>query len=248
MQTIDLNCDMGETLSGQLKNIDHEIMPFISSCNIACGFHSGSPTVIEQTVRNAIKHGLKIGAHPSYNDRENFGRLSLEIKLVELIPQLRYQICAVKGIVESLGGKLNHVKPHGALYNDMVNNEKLAQAFVSLVLEIDPELHIYGLAGSPLYSICEEKEVVFVNEGFADRKYDGKTQLRSRQSDGALLENDSDVLFQVESLLNGKLELYSKEIVKLHVDSICLHSDTPGAIRLSKVIHNFILTKDISIE
>ena len=122
MKTIDLNCDMGELKDGQERNFDEEIMPFISSTNIACGFHSGSPVLIEKTIRSALKHGVKIGAHPSYNDRENFGRKSLKVAPSILISELRYQISALKGMVESLGGRLHHVKPHGALYNDLVKD------------------------------------------------------------------------------------------------------------------------------
>ncbi|GLR18024.1 5-oxoprolinase subunit PxpA [Portibacter lacus] len=247
MKKIDLNCDMGESLPGDAANIDHEIMPYISSCNIACGFHSGSPRIIENTLRNAIDHNLKIGAHPSYDDRENFGRISIEIPLPELLSQLRYQICALQGMAESLGGRLNHVKPHGALYNDMVKNEELAEAFVVLVKEIDPKLQIYGLAGSQLSTICVDHKMVFVNEGFADRKYDTKTQLRNRKYDGAVLSEENEILQQIELLSNGVVELYSGEKVDMSVDTICLHGDTPGAIRLSKVIYDFIRSKSISI-
>ncbi len=116
---IDINCDVGEGIQNE-----HLIMPFISSCNIACGFHSGNPFLIEKTIKSAIKHHVKIGAHPSYHDRENFGRVSMKVESSKLMSELKYQIYAVKGMVEGYGQKLNHVKPHGALYHDMVEDQR----------------------------------------------------------------------------------------------------------------------------
>lgn len=247
MQTIDLNCDMGELKSSQIKNYDEEIMPCISSCNIACGFHSGSPSLIEKTIRLAIQHQVKIGAHPSYNDRENFGRVSMKIEIAKLLAELKYQICAVKGMVESYGEKLNHVKPHGALYNDMIEDRDLAVQVVRLVKSIDPTLKIVTLAHSQVINICRENKMEFIHEGFADRRYQRINQLRSRSLAGAVLENPKDVLQQIDNFIQGKVQLHNSEFCSLQVQSICLHSDTKGAVQLSKMIHDFLIEKKIRI-
>ncbi len=247
MQKIDLNCDMGELKPSQKRNFDEEIMPYISSCNIACGFHSGNPFLIEKTIESAIKHQVKIGAHPSYNDRENFGRVSMKVESSRLMSELKYQICAVKGMVESLGQKLNHVKPHGALYNDMVANQYLAVEVVQLIKSIDPKLKIVTLAHSQVIDICIENKMQFVQEGFADRRYQKINQLRSRTLEGAVLEKPEEVLQQVENFIQGNVQLHNLEFCPIKVQSICLHSDTKGAVKLSEIIHDFLKEKNIRI-
>lgn len=247
MKSIDLNCDMGELKDGQEKNFDDLIMPYISSCNIACGFHSGSPQLIENTIKSAIANNVKIGAHPSYNDQKNFGRISINIDPLILMAELRYQISALKGMVESYGQTLNHVKPHGALYNDLAKDESLSALFVQLVKDIDPQLKIFALAHSRLIDACKNYNIQFVNEGFADRKYEQVNELRSRQLDHAVLHEKTEVLTQVNLFLEGKVKLYNKEVHEINVDSICLHSDTQGAVDLSKTIYHFLKDKEIEI-
>ncbi|MFD1314370.1 5-oxoprolinase subunit PxpA [Namhaeicola litoreus] len=247
MKKIDLNCDMGENIPGEKSNFDEEIMPFISSCNIACGFHSGHPKLIERTIKLAIAHQVKIGAHPSYNDRENFGRISLQIDRDVLMAEIRYQICALKGMTESFGAVLHHVKPHGALYNDMVEDRVLAEDFVKLVKEIDPNLKVYTLAHSQVMEVCAKLGIIGVNEGFADRRYDELNKLRNRTLPGAVLHNLNEVLDQVELFLEQKVQLYSGKIEAVKIDSICLHGDTRGAVELSKNISQFLSEKNVEI-
>ncbi|MEM9886429.1 MAG: 5-oxoprolinase subunit PxpA [Bacteroidota bacterium] len=239
-KTIDLNCDMGELKEGQDRNYDAIIMPYISHCNIACGFHSGTPFLIEQTIKAAIKNHVKIGAHPSYNDRIHFGRRSLQVDQQILMAELRYQISALKGMVESFGARLHHVKAHGALYNDMLKDDQLAAAFVLLVKTIDPNLRILALAHSNVIDLCKKHDMQAIREGFADRSYQKRTQLRSRQLDNAVLHKQEAVLAQVQSFLEGKILLYDGEIASIQVDSICLHSDTKGAVNLSKSIYEYL--------
>ncbi|MFK7948793.1 MAG: 5-oxoprolinase subunit PxpA [Saprospiraceae bacterium] len=237
---MDLNCDMGELLPNQTTNFDEEMMPFITSCNIACGFHSGNPLIIEKTIKAALKHNVKIGVHPSYNDRANFGRISVDVSMERLLAELRYQIFAVKGMVENLGGKLNHIKPHGALYNDMVKNATLAKAVIRLIKSIDSELKIFALASSQVVDICESEGMKVVREGFADRRYQAVNQLRSRTLEGAVIHDTKTVLKQVDEFLNGKVTLWDSTICELEVDTICLHSDTKGAVELSREIFEFV--------
>lgn len=247
IKTIDLNCDMGELKPGQEQNFDAEIMPFISSCNIACGFHSGTPEIIEKTIKSAIAHQVQIGAHPSYNDRENFGRASIKTDLSTLMAELRYQISAVKGMVESFGQRLNHVKPHGALYNDMVNNKVLADHFVKLVKTIDSELKIFTLAHSPVIDCCIKHKMQPVNEGFADRRYQQLTQLRDRRFDDAVIHEPEQILEQIGLFLKGKVKCTNSATCAIKVDSICLHSDTKGAVALSQTIHKYLKENNVHI-
>lgn len=242
---MDLNCDMGELLPNQTTNFDEEMMPFITSCNIACGFHSGNPLIIEKTIKAALKHNVKIGVHPSYNDRANFGRISVDVPMERLLAELRYQIFAVKGMVENLGGKLNHVKPHGALYNDMVKNATLAKAVIRLIKSIDSELKIFALASSQVVDICESECMKVVREGFADRRYQAVNQLRSRTLEGAVIHDTKAVLNQVDGFLNGKVTLWNSTICELDVDTICLHSDTKGAVRLSEQIYEYVRRSNV---
>ena len=247
MQTIDLNCDMGELKAGQDRNYDAEIMPFISSCNIACGFHSGTPLLMTQTIQAAIRHGVKIGAHPSYNDRKNFGRQSLQVDAPVLLAELRYQICALKGLVESYGQRLHHVKPHGALYNDLLLDDELAVQFVRLVKAIDPALKIVTLAQGNIVDYCAAQGVSVIQEGFADRRYEQVTQLRSRTYPDAVIHDAAAVLAQIQGFLNGEVQLADGTTQKIKVDTLCLHSDTPGAVSLSQTIYHYLREHDIKI-
>ena len=154
--------------------------------------------------------------------------------------ELKYQICAIKGMVESCGQKLNHVKPHGAWYNDMAKDENLAGQVVQLIKSIDPTLKIVTLAHSQVIDICQKNKMEFVNEGFADRRYQKINQLRNRKLAGAVLENPTDVLQQIKNFLEGKIQLYNSEFCPIQVQSICLHSDTKGAVKLSEMIYDFL--------
>ncbi len=247
MKQIDLNCDMGELLPGQKSNFDADIMPFISSCNIACGFHSGDPLTIEKTIKEALEQNVSIGAHPSYNDREHFGRKSLQVDPSILSAEIRYQISALKTMVESLGGKLTHVKPHGALYNDMVNDKGLAQIVLSIIKAIDPSISVLALAGSQVIQMGQEMNLRMVNEGFADRRYQEKTQLRSRKLENAVISEKTMVIEQIKQFTEGRVSLYGGKIEELEVESICLHSDTEGAVQLSKAIYEFLKSQDVLI-
>ncbi|MEM0998999.1 MAG: 5-oxoprolinase subunit PxpA [Bacteroidota bacterium] len=245
--TLDLNCDLGELKPGASRNFDAELMPYLSSCNVACGFHSGNPELMEQTMRAALAHGVQIGAHPSYNDRENFGRASVTVPRSVLLAELRYQIAAAKGMAESLGAQLHHVKPHGALYNDLAHDRKLAADFIGLVQEIDPKLKIYLLAGSPAIAVCRVADMVAVAEGFADRRYQQQDRLRSRQYPDAVLHEAAAITAQIDDFLAGQVRTAEGEVCKIAVESICLHSDTPDAVRLGKSIHDHLRQKNVHI-
>jgi len=244
---IDLNCDLGELHPISGENHDRLIMPFISSCNVCCGFHSSNPVVIEQTIQLAIKFGIKIGAHPSYKDRDNFGRKSIDQEVSKTIAELRYQIGALKSITESMGSELVHVKAHGALYHDIHRNESLAEAYIELIKSFGSEIRIMGMAGSPLADMCKQESVEFINESFADRVYASATGLRSRSLSNSVIEDPVKIKQQVEQIINGCIVDHKGLKHVLKADSICLHSDTHGSVTLAETIHSYLKSRGVEI-
>ncbi len=240
---IDINSDLGEWHPETGLNNDLAIIPFLTSCNICCGFHSSSPELIQNTIRNAIAHDLKIGAHPSYNDRENFGRKPITQDIPSLLSDILYQISALKGMVEYYDNNLYHVKPHGALYHQIHNDKKLGIAFVKLVKDIDPHLKIMGIADSELKSICKQEGVKFINEVFADRRYKNKTSLVSRSEENAVIENEKEFIKHISLLTKGQVLDSANKLHNISVDSICIHSDTKNAETKAKLLFDFLNSK-----
>lgn len=243
---IDLNCDIGESY-GKPAPHDAAIMPYLSSCNIACGFHSGDPMTIERTIRLALQHNVAIGAHPAFPDLQGFGRRIMHIQKDELIAIVRYQIAALKGITEALGGTLHHVKPHGALYNLAMKDETTAQAIIEAVKSIDNQLIVYGLPNSELEKAAY-KQLHYAREAFADRAYENDGTLRARTLEGAVIHDEKQVLSQVSMLVKkGQVRTYDDQIINLKIDTLCLHSDTPDAVTLARKIHEMLIKNDIKI-
>jgi len=185
---IDINCDMGENIGN-----DADIMPYITSANIACGFHAGDSKSMQATVRLAKKHGVRIGAHPSWLDVEGFGRNEMSLPYDEVEALILYQIGALAAIAKAEGAELRHVKPHGALYNQAAQNRLLANAIARAVKRFSGELILVGLAGSGLIEAGIESGLRVVNEGFPDRKYNSDGTLMSRKLMGAIIESPEDV-------------------------------------------------------
>jgi len=226
---IDLNCDMGESYGNYKIGNDDRVMPYITSCNVACGFHGGDPLQIEKTIKNALKYGLQIGAHPGFPDLQGFGRREMQIPSNELRAIIKYQIAAIKGITESLGGKLAYVKPHGALYNTAADDEQVAKSIAQAIVEIDGNLAFMGLAGSPqMQKAAEAVGIRFIAEAFADRRYMPNGRLQSRQIAGAVIHDAQQAAEQV-LLLAKSQEVISSENTKIKVNaqSICIHGDNP---------------------
>lgn len=237
MNKIDINCDMGESF-GQFKvGNDDALFPFINSCNIACGFHGGDPWHIEKTIKNAIKHGLRIGAHPSYPDLAGFGRRKMIIDKMELRAILKYQIAALKGLTESWGGKLEYVKPHGALYNTAANDEAETHSIMAAIEAIDPNLKLMGLAGSVMEKIAKKHQFPFIAEAFGDRKYTDEGLLMSRKKVGAVIENVEEAVAQIWSISQQKQAVSATgKVISIDADSICIHGDNPMALSILQVL------------
>ncbi|MFK7951731.1 MAG: 5-oxoprolinase subunit PxpA [Ekhidna sp.] len=241
--SIDLNADLGEHPN---SNLDEQIMPYISSCNIACGGHAGNASTVRETIELAVKHNVAIGAHPSFPDRENFGRKMVKMEINELRNSLRDQMNLVISVLKEKGMKLHHVKPHGALYNYAAKDEVISKMICELVLEIDSELKLYGLAHSVTEEVANEMNVHFVGEAFADRRYEMDKTLRSRNENDAVLSSEQEVLEQVEQLVCHQ-RVKSDKWLPISAQTICLHSDTKGAVHLAQVIRNHLEQKGVHI-
>lgn len=226
--SIDINCDLGESYGRYQIGNDDIVFPLITSANIACGFHGGDPLHIERTIKTAIKHGVQIGAHPGYPDLMGFGRRAMQIPTEELKAIIRYQIAAVKGLTESLGGQVRYVKPHGALYNTMASNRKEAETVVEAILSMDEHLAIMGLAGSHVGEVVRVKGGRFIAEAFADRRYEADGKLRSRNKHSSVLQDPAEVAQQILAIVRDQqVEAFDGRILSLRADSICIHGDNP---------------------
>ena len=245
---IDLNCDMGEGETDASAALDRELMRFISSCSIACGGHAGSEHTMRRTAASALDAGLRIGAHPSYPDRENFGRQSMSISGSALSVAITEQIAALKAIVTELGGELSFVKPHGALYNDMARDAELTSLVVTTIKEFDTTLKIMGLAGSHCRAICEDLAAPFLGEAFADRRYADDGQLSPRSQNGAVITEPETAVRQILSIVeHARVESINGKWLPLQAQSICVHSDTPGALEHLTLISYHLIARGLTI-
>ena len=217
---IDLNCDMGE-----LDDAAHEaaLMAYITSANIACGGHAGDAQTMERTTRLALERGVRIGAHPGYPDRKNFGRLEIAMTAEAIAETVYEQIARLDEVVRRLGGTIVHVKPHGALYNVAVRDAGVARAIARGVERWNPRTTLFGLAGSPMLDVWREMGMTVAGEAFADRRYEPDGTLRSRKFADALITNAQEAAAQAVRLAReGRAE------------TICVHGDTPGSVEILK--------------
>jgi UPF0271 protein len=237
MITIDLNADMGEGFGAYDWGSDDALLEYVSSANIACGFHAGDPHTMRRTVENCLKQGVAIGAHPGLPDRLGFGRREIAVTPEEVGDFVLYQVGALQSFVRASGAKLQHVKLHGALYHMAARDEQLALKIATVIHRLDPGLLIYGPPGSLLESAASEKGIHYVAEGFADRVYMPDGSLVPRNMPGALLEDIETIANQVVSLATAG-----------RVQTMCLHGDTPKAKEHAKIIAQCLQLTGISIQ
>lgn len=232
---VDLNCDMGEAFGVYRLGFDERIMPHISSANIACGFHAGDPVCMRRTVRLAEEAGVAIGAHPGLPDLMGFGRREMMVSADEARDYVTYQIGALQAFTRAK--KLQHVKVHGALYNMGARNEGLARAVAEAVREVDPELILVGMAGSAWIKVGRELGLRVACEGFADRSLNPDGTLVPRSQPGAIIADVEEVIARVLRIVTeGKVLAINGEEIDMAADTICLHSDTPGAGNLAQAL------------
>lgn len=232
MNFIDLNTDIGEAFP-----YDKKLLQLVSSCNIACGGHTGSNESMRETILLAKHNNIKIGAHPSYPDKENFGRKEIEISPSQLKISLKNQINSLINIALEENEKVAYVKPHGALYNVAMKDISVAQTIINACRESNTELAIMGMPNSVLEQLCLQQEIIFIKESFADRRYTKEGQLVSRKMKNAVIYNKTEVWYQVEQLINNnRLQAINGEWITLQTDSICFHGDTPKALELLQYV------------
>lgn len=238
-----LNSDVGEE-----AGFDVEIMPYISLCNIACGVHAGSEKVIRETIDLAMEHDVKIGAHPSYPDRKNFGRSVMKISSEDLVNTITDQIMSVKYWAEKAGGKLYHVKPHGALYNEAVKNEEAAKNIIKSIKNIDKSILLISPKESVI-SYLSNGVIEVVSEVFADRNYNNDLSLVSRLETEAVITNPKKVLDHVLRMITEK-KIKTKRGAEVSVvfDTICVHGDNPKSVEILRYIYKELLGKNITLK
>lgn len=240
---IDLNADLGEGCDN-----DEGILELVSSINVACAWHAGSAEDMLRLARSALRRGIAIGAHPSYADRENFGRREMNLPPEEVRASLLYQIGALAAIVRAEGGELSHVKPHGALYNQAAREPELAQCIARAIHDFDPRLKVMGLAGSRFVQAVRAQGLTALEEGFADRRYTADGALATRGTPGALIEDVEDMLRQVQSIVKtGSVVTQSGSVLRIHVDTLCLHGDGPHALEFARAIRGHLRDEGIEV-
>lgn len=237
MYRIDLNCDLGESLGAYEFGRDQEVIPLINSANVACGFHAGDPTVMTRTVAEAIRHGVGIGAHPSYRDLAGFGRRVLLCSEDEVYGDVLYQIGALYAFARAQGTALSHVKPHGALNNRSFKDAVTARGIVRAVKAFDSSLPIFAMPGSALLAEAEAAGLPVVHEVFADRAYNPDGSLVDRRLPGAVIHTAEEAAARVvRMVVDGKVTAADGTEVSIRADSACVHGDNPAAVELIRTI------------
>lgn len=248
MRRIDLNCDMGESAAADRLTMEERIMPLITSVSIACGVHAGHPDLMRRLVRLARAHRVAIGAHPGFRDPETLGRREIKMGPEEVEALVAYQVGSLAGIATLENAKLSHVKPHGALYNMAARDLGLAEAIARAVAAVNQRLILFGLAGSALVQAGRMLGLTVAEEAFVDRAYRSDGLLIPRDQAGAVIRDEREVAARARRLaLEGLVTGLDGSQVRVRADTICWHSDTPGADRLAGVIQRELVHAGVRI-
>ena len=239
---------MGESFGAYSLGSDAEVMSTITSANIACGYHAGDPAVMRATVRLARAHGVAVGAHPGLPDLVGFGRREMQVSPDEVEGMVLYQLGALQAVARAEGVRLQHVKPHGALYNMAARDVSLADAIARAVRAFDPSLILFGLAGSPMLAAGEAAGLRVASEVFADRAYQRDGSLASRRIAGSVIHDaDAVAARAVRMVRDGRVVTTGGEAISLRADTICLHGDTPGAAALARTIRHALEEAGVTV-
>ena len=243
MKRIDFNCDLGEGCGD-----DAAIIPWISSASIACGGHAGDARTMRETIALCLRHGVAIGAHPSFDDREHFGRRELAITPGEVQALVARQIATLASTCAELDARLSHVKPHGALYNLAARDDDIATAIATAVLAHDASLVLYALSGSALARAGEAAGLDVAHEVFAERRYERDGTLTPRGMPQAVIDDVADAITQVQSMLNdGRVTTRTGELIPIRADTICLHGDRVDAPTFARQLHDTLVASGVRI-
>ena len=236
---IDINSDMGELNHLLADGTYEKLMDHVTSINVACGGHAGDPEMMNVMVALAKSKGVKLGAHPSFADKENFGREVIEdFDPNELLDSIRDQIETLVDIASEHEMELTHVKPHGALYNLAVNNEEISQTIAEAIIDVNSSFKAVGLAGSKMITVFDELGLDVISESYVDRTYEADGTLRSRKFDDALITDPEKAANQMKSMLNGNIVAVDGTELQVKIQSVCVHSDTPNAVEIAAAVKN----------
>jgi UPF0271 protein len=248
MKKIDLNCDMGESYGAWKMGADAEVMPFITSANIACGFHAGDPATIRKTVRLAVDRGVAVGAHPSLPDLMGFGRRAMRISPQDMYDLVVYQAGAVEAFARAAGAKLHHVKCHGALYNMAATDESLSEAMAKAVRDLGGGVMLYALSNSVMMKIAKKQNIPVCGEVFADRGYSDDGTLAPRDRPGGMIEDAAASVKQALAMIEeGHVTSLAGRRVAVAADTMCLHGDQPGAAAFARNLRKAFSEKGITV-
>ncbi|MGC5775396.1 LamB/YcsF family protein [Paenibacillus pabuli] len=248
MNKVDINCDLGESYGVYRMESDEAILPLITSANIACGFHAGDPATMRQTVQQAMEHQVAIGAHPGLPDLQGFGRRRMDITPREAYDMVVYQIGALDAFVRSCGGHMHHVKPHGAMYNMAAEDDQLAEGIAEAIYKVQPELYLYGLAGSALIQAADRIGLRSVSEVFADRTYGVDGTLTPRNQPGAVIEQTGQALAQVLRMVKEGIVVSTKgTLVPIKAETICIHGDGAQALAFAQEIRSLLESEGVTL-
>ena len=237
---------MGESFGMYQMGLDAEVIKYITSANIACGFHAGDPNWMRTTVKLAEEHGVAVGAHPGFPDLSGFGRRTMEVSADEARNDVIYQMGALQAFTTAK--KLQHVKPHGAMYNMAVNDESMAMAICEAALEVDPDVIMLALAGSRWAEVAEDAGLRVAREIFADRALNADGTLVSRSLPGSVIHDTNAVVDRsLRMVTEGEAIAVTGEVIEVRADSLCLHGDTPGAVELARALKQALVEEDVAI-
>lgn len=248
MKKVDLNCDLGESFGRYTLGLDDQVIPLISSANIACGWHASDPLIMEKTVALAKQYGVSIGAHTGFPDLMGFGRRNMNISAAEAKAYTKYQMGALMGFCKAEGVKLAHVKPHGAFYNMAAKDYVLAKAICEGIYEIDPSVKLLGLSGSEMIRAAKDTGLAYGQEVFADRAYEEDGTLVNRKKPGAMIEDEDLAIRRVIDMVKkGTVTAITGKEVSIQADSICVHGDGSKALAFVKKIREALLAEGLQI-
>ena len=248
MYKVDLNSDLGESFGAYTIGLDSQVIPYVSSANVACGYHAGDPLVMDQTVAAAKTAGVAVGAHPGYPDLMGFGRRNLACSPKEVKAYVQYQLGALMAFAKAQGVKLQHCKPHGALYNMAAKDMELSLAIAEGIAEVDKDIILMGLAGSKLLEAGRKAGLRVASEVFADRAYQADGSLVPRKQPGAVIhDKDQAIARTVRMVTQGKVTAVTGEEVSIQAHSICVHGDNPSAVEFVKNIRAALTAQGVEI-
>lgn len=249
MYRIDVNCDLGESFGAYKTGMDEEVLNFVTSANIACGFHAGDPGVMRKTVKLALEKGVEIGAHPGFPDLQGFGRRNMNLTVQEVYDIVVYQVGALSGFVKAEGANMQHVKPHGALYNMAAKDKKISEAIAEAIYNVDPTLILFGLSGSELVRAGERIGLKTAHEVFSDRTYQQDGKLTSRSQADALIHDQEQAVHQVIRMVKeGKVQSQQGTDISLKADTVCIHGDGENALLFARLIRETLEAAEVTVQ